>query len=266
MSLHCGAVTCLLPTRGDCAAQLLFSAGADGAIFALRLDSARFLATLAAPLGATDDALRPPASPTRKEHALLPAAAAPTSAVSEHVFSEVECVPRAALAESEAALAEARARYAALQASSRAALHKAEARARQQAEAQAAEHARQLSAAEQRVAEVQTAREAEVAAAQSRFAELTSAMDEKRRKAVRHLEQCLRKEIERHDGVAAQLAASSADAQMRLAMAGLQVQQALEAQAAQRAEAAAEAGALRAAHEAEVARLRVRVRVRVRVG
>ena len=41
---------------------------------------------------------------------------------------------------------------------------------------------------------------------------------------VRHLEQCLRKEIERHDGVAAQLAASSADAQMRLAMAGLQVQ------------------------------------------
>ena len=54
MSLHCGAVTCLLPTRGDCAAQLLFSAGADGAIFALRLDSARFLATLAAPLGATD--------------------------------------------------------------------------------------------------------------------------------------------------------------------------------------------------------------------
>ena len=92
-----------------------------------------------------------------------------------------------------------------------------------------------------------------MAAAQSRFAELTSAMDEKRRKAVLHLEQCLRKEIERHDGVAAQLAASSADAQMRLAMAGLQVQQAHEAQATQRAEAAAEAGALRAAHEAEVA-------------
>ena len=39
---------------------------------------------------------------------------------------------------------------------------------------------------------------------------------------------------------------------MRLAMAGLQVQQAREAQAARRAEAAAEAGALRAAHEAEV--------------
>jgi hypothetical protein len=54
---------------------------------------------------------------------------------------------------------------------------------------QAAEHARLLSAAEKRVGEVQTAREAEVAAAQSRFAELTSAMDDTRRKAVPHLEQ-----------------------------------------------------------------------------
>ena len=34
VSLHCGAVTCLLPTRGDSASQLLFSAGADGAILA----------------------------------------------------------------------------------------------------------------------------------------------------------------------------------------------------------------------------------------
>ena len=66
---------------------------------------------------------------------------------SEPVFSEVQCVPRAALAEREAVLAEARARHAALLASSHAALHKAEARLRQQGAAQAAEHARLLSAA-----------------------------------------------------------------------------------------------------------------------
>ena len=120
VSLHCGAVTCLLPTRGDSASQLLFSAGADGAIFALRLDSERFLATLAAPLGETDDTLRAPTSPTRKEQAFGPGSAAPMPAFSEPVFSEVQCVPRAALAEREAALTEARARCAALQASSHA--------------------------------------------------------------------------------------------------------------------------------------------------
>ena len=80
-------------------------------------------------------------------------------------------------------------------------------------------------------------------------------MDEKRRKAVLHLEQCLKKEIERHDVVAAQLTGTRTDAQMRLALAGLQVQQAEEAQGRQAAAATAAVGALHGAHEAEVARL-----------
>ena len=70
-----------------------------------------------------------------------------------------------------------------------------------------------------------------------------------------HLEQCLKKEIERHDVVAAQLAGTRTDAQMRLALAGLQVQQAEEAQGRQAAAAAGTVGALHGAHEAEVARL-----------
>ena len=114
---------------------------------------------------------------------------------------------------------------------------------------------RYITVTEERVGEVQTAREAEMAAAQSRFAELTSAMDEKRRKAVLHLENCLKKEIERHDALAAQLAATRTDAQMRLALAGLQVQQAEEAQGRQAHAQAGVVGTLHGAHEAEVVRL-----------
>ena len=68
-----------------------------------------------------------------------------------------------------------------------------------------------------------------MAAAQAKFAEKAREMDEKRRRDLLHLESCFKQEIEKSNEAEAQLAATRNDAQMRLALAGVQVQQAAEA-------------------------------------
>lgn len=219
IALHCGGVTCVLPTQGD---SLLFTAGADGAIFALKLGG-----------GFSVEMVEP-------------------------TYSEVQCVPRAALAASEAALSEAQARYKQLEASSQAALMRLETRLRQSAEAQQAEHALQLQDVEKRLAANHSHREQELAAAEQRMEELAGKLEEKRRKDVVHLEACLKKEIDRHDEAASQLAATRNDAQMRLALAGLQVQQAEDAKATLRREKEEMAEAMRVQHEREVGALMAR--------
>ena len=219
IALHCGSVTCVLATQGD---ALLFTAGADGAIFALKLGGG-FSVDVGDPTYST--------------------------------YSEVQCVPRAALADSEAALAEAQARYRQLEASSHAVLLRLESKLRQSAEAQQAEHAAQLQDVETRLAASHSRQEQELAAAEQRMEELAAKLEEKRRKDVVHLEACLKKEIDRHDEAAGQLAATRNDAQMRLALAGLQVQQAEDAKAALRREREETAEATRAQHEREVGAL-----------
>ena len=72
----------------------------------------------------------------------------------------------AALAEREAALIDAQAQFAQLQASSSAALVRMEQRFKEQAEQRQQEHSRQLAEAEKRLGEAHSEREAEMADAQ----------------------------------------------------------------------------------------------------
>ena len=182
---HGGAVSHMLAFHDG---SFVFAAGADGTIFVL--------------------------------HA---AAADGTWVESNQIFAEVHCTTQASLEAAETALEDANTSYQQLEAASQSDLARLEASLRDQVGSEAAKHAAQLSETELRLTAMRSERGAELAVAQRRFADFANNMEEQRREMRTHLEECLQREIQRHEDVAAELAAARAQAGQQLEDASAQL-------------------------------------------